>query len=41
MSAQDLCANCGHARASHKNELGESGARCAWPECNCTNLYNN
>lgn len=35
MSGQDLCANCHHARASHKNDLGESGTACSWPNCNC------
>lgn len=35
MSAQDLCANCKHARVSHKNELGEIGAKCVWPDCDC------
>jgi hypothetical protein len=34
-SAQDLCANCDHARSSHKNELGESGMTCGWPKCDC------
>lgn len=35
LSAQDLCANCKHAGASHKNEVGESGANCVWPGCDC------
>lgn len=35
MSAEDLCANCKHTRASHKNELGESDPKCGWSECDC------
>jgi len=33
-SAQ-VCTNCKDARASHKNELGETGANCVWPEGGC------
>jgi hypothetical protein len=35
MSAEDLCANCKHARAIHKNELVESDTNYGWPECDC------
>jgi hypothetical protein len=35
MSEQDLCANCKHARSSHKNQVGGPDANCVWPECDC------
>lgn len=35
MAAENLCDKCHHARLSHKNELGESGTSCGWPECDC------
>ena len=37
MTAQDLCTNCQHARASHKNDLGESGTTCSWPTVTVSN----
>lgn len=36
LAAHDLCGKCNHAWSSHRNELGESGTRCGWPDCDCS-----